>query len=79
MERRASSSVHDANGQRSIHVIVRKKQNAEVAEYANKKTAALSAISAVNISIYSSSSFTSPRSALAFSIIFSCSCAGTTS
>jgi hypothetical protein len=28
---------------------------------------------------YSSSSFTSPRSALAFSIIFSCNCPGTTS
>jgi hypothetical protein len=28
---------------------------------------------------YSSSTFTSPRSALAFSIIFSCSCPGTTS
>ena len=28
---------------------------------------------------YSSSSFTSPRSALAFSMIFSCNCPGTTS
>jgi len=32
-----------------------------------------------NLYFYSSSSFTSPRSALAFSMIFSCNCAGTMS
>ena len=59
--------------------IIRKKQNAEIAEYADKKKLGVLCDLGGKFLGYSSSSFTSPRSDLAFSMIFSCSCAGTTS
>jgi hypothetical protein len=79
MERRASSPVHNADRQRSIHLDHPKKQNAEIAEYASKKKLGVLCALGGKCLSYSSSSFTSPRSAFAFSMIFSCSCAGTTS